>query len=174
MPFLHNLTFTQLLWLVPVLFAIHNLEEVPQMERWSRRIPSRYSQSVTTSQFSLAVTLLTLLVLVVTILAVNYPASRLFYLIIFEFQTIILLNVFVPHVLTTIRFKMYSPGLVSGIVLSLPFSIYLFHRALEEKYLSGTALLIMFLLAPLLMIFLTRSSLWLASVLLELRTPKLK
>ena len=124
MSFLQNLTFSQLLWLVPVLFAIHNLEEVPQMERWSKRIPSHYSQPVTTRQFSLAVTLLTLLVLVVTILAVNYPANRLFYLLVFEFQVIILLNVFVPHVLTTVRFKMYSPGLVSGIVLSLPFSIF--------------------------------------------------
>jgi len=174
MSFLHNLTFSQLLWLIPVLFAIHNLEEAPGMEKWNKRIPSRYSQPVTTCQFSLAVTLLTLLVLVVTILAVNYPANRLFYLLIFEFQAIILLNVFVPHVLTTVRFKMYSPGLVSGIVLSLPFSIYFFHRALEGKYLSGTGLLVMFLLAPPLMILLTRISLWSGSFLLRLLAPKPK
>lgn len=172
MPILQDLTFPELLWLVPVLFAIHNMEESPQMEKWSKRIPSRYSQPVTTRQFSLAVTLLTLLVLVVTILAVNFPANRLFYLLIFEFQAIILLNVFVPHLFTTIRFKMYSPGLISGIFLSLPFSVYFFHRVLEEGYLSGTGLLIMFLLAPPLMILLTRASLWLASVLLRLLIPK--
>jgi hypothetical protein len=174
MSFLQNLTLSQLLWLIPILFAIHNLEEAPGMEKWTKRIPSRYSQPVTTRQFSLAVTLLTLLVLAVTILAVNYPENRLFYLIIFEFQTIILFNVFVPHLFTTIRFKMYSPGLISGIFLLLPFSIYFFHWALAEGYLSGTGLLIMFLLAPPLMILLTRTSLWLGSLLLRLLVPKSK
>ena len=55
-----SIPFDRLLWLVPVFFALHNLEEAPFMERWSRRLPLKIHPVVTTRQFALAVTFLTL------------------------------------------------------------------------------------------------------------------
>lgn len=68
-------SFERLLWLVPVLFAIHNAEEAPQMERWTHRLPPGLHPRVTTRQFTLAVCLLTLLVAALTVIAANAPSS---------------------------------------------------------------------------------------------------
>lgn len=41
MSYLDALPFQRVLWLVPVFFTIHNIEEAPFMEDWSKRLPCR-------------------------------------------------------------------------------------------------------------------------------------
>jgi hypothetical protein len=61
-------------------------------------------------------------------------------------------NAFVPHLLTTIRFRLYSPGVISALLITLPFSFYLFHRALTEDLLKWSQFLILLGLAPFVMV----------------------
>ena len=62
MELFNNIPFRALLWLVPVFFMLHNMEEAPSMESWSKRLPLKVRPTVSTRQFVIAVTLLTLLV----------------------------------------------------------------------------------------------------------------
>ena len=63
-------------------------------------------------------------------------------------QAILLFNAFVPHIATTIRFRIYSPGVISAVLLMLPFSFYLFRRAFEESILGWTQFWIMLGISP--------------------------
>ncbi|HEX5838793.1 MAG TPA: HXXEE domain-containing protein [Anaerolineales bacterium] len=147
-----SIPFDRLLWLVPVFFALHNLEEAPLMERWSRRLPLKIHPVVTTRQFTLAVTFLTLAGFLVTYFAVEYLQDRLGTVLVLAIQAILLFNALIPHIATTIRFRMYSPGVMTAVLITLPFSCYLFRRAVTENILTWTQFWILLGIAPFAMV----------------------
>ena len=136
MPFLDSLSFDRLLWLVPIFFMLHNLEEAPFMEGWSKRLPLKIHPTVSTRQFVSAVTFITIAGFLLTYFGVEYLANQTGYLIVLGIQIILFFNAFVPHIASTILFRMYSPGVITAVLITLPFSVYLFRRAITENILS--------------------------------------
>lgn len=165
MPFLDSLPFERLLWLVPIFFMLHNMEEAPFMESWSKRIPLKIHPTVSTRQFVIAVIFLTLAGFLLTYLGVEYLASQTGYFMVMGIQAILLFNAFVPHIASTIRFRMYSPGVITAILITIPFSFYLFRRALGENILTGTQFWIMLGIAPFAMVIFAFLSLQLGKAL---------
>ena len=147
--FLDSLSFDRLLWLVPVFLTLHNLEEAPFMESWSKRLPLKIHPNVTTRQFSIAVTFLTIAGFLVTYFEINYWYQTTGYLLILGIQAILLFNAFIPHIAATIGFRMYSPGVITAVLFTIPFSYYLFHRALGENILNWSRFWILVAIAPL-------------------------
>ena len=147
-----TIPFDRLLWLVPVFFALHNLEEAPFMERWSRRLPLKIHPVVTTRQFALAVTFLTLAGFLLTCYALEILGSSTGYILILAIQAILLFNAWIPHIAITIRFRMYSPGVITAVLITLPFSYYLFRRAITENILSWSQFWLLMGLAPFAMV----------------------
>lgn len=129
-------------------FMLHNIEEAPFMERWSKRLPLKIHTSVTTRQFSIAVTSLTIAGFIITFLEIQYLHRYTGYLLILGIQAILLFNAFIPHIASTIGFRMYSPGVITAVLLTIPFSYYLFHRALSEHILSWNQFWILLAIAP--------------------------
>jgi hypothetical protein len=163
--FLNSIPFDRLLWLVPVFFTLHNMEEAPFMEGWSKRLPLKIHPTVTTRQFVIAVTFLTLAGFLLTYFGVEYLANQTGYLMVLGIQAILLFNAFVPHIAATIRFRMYSPGVVTAILITLPFSFYLFRRALNENVLSWNQFWILLGIAPFAMVIFALISLQIGKVL---------
>jgi len=145
---LDKFSFIQLLWGVPILLTIHNLEEAPFMEKWSNGLPLPVHPIVSTKQFAAAVSLLTVAGFAVTYFGINSSNQSLGISIILGIQMVMLVNVFVPHLSTAIRFRQYSPGLVTGLSLNLPFSIYLFQRAMQEGFMSWQLAWILLAISP--------------------------
>jgi hypothetical protein len=152
MDFLNSLSFDQILWLVPIFFALHNLEEAPFMEVWSKRLPLKIHPNVTTRQFVVAVTFLTLAAFLITYLELKYFCESTRYLLTLEIQAILLFNAFIPHIGSTIRFRMYSPGVVTALLITLPFSYYSFRRAITENVLTLNQFWILVGIAPFAMV----------------------
>jgi len=152
MPFLNSLSFERLLWLVPIFFMLHNMEEAPFMERWSKRLPFKFHPIDSTRQVVIAMIFLSLGGFLVTYLGVEYLANQTGYLIVLGIQAILLFNAFVPHIAATMRFRLYSPGVVTAILITLPFSFYLFRRALNENVLTWRQFWIMLGIAPFAMV----------------------
>jgi hypothetical protein len=73
-------------------------------------------------------------------------------LVILEIQAVLLVNAFIPHLMTTIRFRLYSHGVVTAILITLPFSIYLFQRAFAERVLTWGQFWILLGIAPFAMV----------------------
>jgi len=152
LPFLNSLSFDRLLWLVPFFFALHNLEEAPFMEGWSKKLPLKIHPNVTTRQFAAAVTFLTVAGILITYLGLNVLQDSIGYLLVLGIQTILLFNAFIPHITTTIRFRMYSPGVITAVIFTLPFSFYVFRRAFAENILTTTQFWMLLGIAPFAMV----------------------
>jgi len=122
------------------------------MENWSKRLPLKIHPTVTTRQFVIAVTFLTLTGFLLTYFGVEYLQSTRGYLLVLGIQMILLFNAFIPHIVSTIRFRIYSPGVVTAILITLPFSYYLFQRAFREGVLSWQQFWILLGIAPFAMV----------------------
>jgi len=141
-----------LLWFVPFFFMLHNIEEAPFMEKWSGQLPLKIHPIITTKQFVIAVTFLTINVFILTFLGMEIWPQPIGYLIILGIQMILAFNAIVPHLILTIRFRLYSPGLVTALLITLPFSFYLFRRALTEELLTWSQFWILLGIAPFAMV----------------------
>jgi hypothetical protein len=157
--------FGRLLWLVPIFFTLHNMEEAPFMEKWSKRLPLKLPISYTTRQFVVTVILLTLGGFLLTYYAVEYLHNSTGYWLMFEFQMVLFFNAFLPHIGATIRFRMYSPGVVTATLITIPFSIYLFHRALTENMITWNQIWVLLIIAPFVMVAFTLGFLQLGKLL---------
>jgi hypothetical protein len=159
MNYLNTVSFDRLLWFVPIFLALHNLEEAPFMERWSKRLPMKLPMTITTRQFVIAVTFLTLGGFLLSYIALEYLANQTGYWIVLGIQAAMLFNAFIPHMAMTIRFRMYSPGVITAVLIMLPFSFYLFRRAFAENILNWTQFWVMLGIAPFAVILLAFLSL---------------
>lgn len=156
--FLDHLTFQQLLWFIPLLFALHNLEEAPFMEHWLKRIALPFRPQMSSSEFTIAVLFLTLGVALLTAITALNPLTQASVFMMVLIQAIMLVNAIVPHLAATLWYRLYSPGVLTGVILQIPFSIYLFHRVMEDQLLNPGWLILACVLAP----FLMPVSAWLA------------
>lgn len=164
MKYLEEMSFHQIIWLVPILFSIHNLEELPSMEKWIKQTRLPIHKNITTFQYGVAVTFLSLLAFFTTWLANNGLKFDVGVYLVLEVQAIILINSIIPHIGMTIRDRKYNPGVATAILINLPFSIYLLSRAIKENYIDIRELIIMISLAPTLMVLLIIFSLKLGQI----------
>ncbi len=118
------------------------------MEKWSKGLPLPVHPIVSTKQFVAAVSLLTVAGFAVTYFGIYSSNQPIGISIILGIQMVMLVNVFVPHLATAIRFRKYSPGIVTGLLLNLPFSIYLFQRAMQEGFMPWQLIWILLAIAP--------------------------
>jgi hypothetical protein len=136
-----------LLWLVPVFLTIHNLEEAVVMpafiERRNAYVRGTLSQiipPVNYKQFLIALAIITIIPFLVALL---WLGRRWAVYLLIGFQVVMLINVF-AHILMALFLRGYAPGLITALVINLPFSLYLLRRALNEKWVTKGAVAWMF------------------------------
>ncbi|MGE7890951.1 HXXEE domain-containing protein [Bacillus cereus] len=117
---------TTILWIIPLLFFIHNLEETFQMPQY---IANQFSiHLITSQQFFIAISVLTIFVLLIIFLyQLNFLSS--IYWIIF-IQGAIFFNS-VQHIVLFFIYRSYNPGVISAVFIVI-FSIFVF---LSQKHL---------------------------------------
>ncbi|MCK8490061.1 HXXEE domain-containing protein [Paenibacillus sp. MBLB2552] len=149
MAFLETVTvsvdLTILIWLIPVVFFIHDGEEVLMVRRWLRRHQSQpsivkatrflASDKYVTGQFAIAIFLLGVSLLIVTYTAaVQYHSQgRLSGL--YAGILVALVIDGLKHIGMWIRLKHYTPGVITAIVVEIPVASYAIYRF----YSSGVA-----------------------------------
>ncbi|OOR10176.1 hypothetical protein BW897_23860 [Bacillus cereus] len=126
---------TNTIWLIPLLFFFHNLEEAFQMPQY---IANRFSiHFMTNKQFFIAISILTTFVLLIVILYQLSIISSI-YLIIF-IQGCIFFNA-VQHIILYFIYRSYNPGVISASIIIL-FSLFLFSSKkllIPKKKLAST------------------------------------
>jgi hypothetical protein len=152
MNFLNAIPFDTLLWFVPFLLMLHNMEEAPSMDKWAERLPVKIKLIESKRQFVIAVIILTLIGFFLTYFGLQGMAEHGGHILILSMLITMTLNVFFPHLLLAIRFRMYNPGLVTALVLILPYSIYMFQRALNENLLVRNEFWLLLGISPLIML----------------------
>jgi Protein of unknown function with HXXEE motif len=141
----------RVLWLVPVLMALHNAEEALFFPRYLPLVLARLPDSwralagpLTLGQVWTALVLVTLLPVALAGWASVRPESRTPVWLLLLIQATLLLNVLWHTSAAVLVFDGYAPGLVTALLLNLPFSVYLLRRAAREQWVPRPALWALF------------------------------
>lgn len=137
----------KLLWLVPILITVHNLEEAVYMPavltKRNSAIPPFLQgllPPITYGQFLLALLIVTLFPYLIAWFANRErEQTGAGMLLLLSVQAMMLVNVF-AHAGMALLVRGYAPGVVTAIAINLPFSIYLLRRAIRERWVSGRAM----------------------------------
>ncbi|MED3501367.1 HXXEE domain-containing protein [Brevibacillus agri] len=138
-----------LIWLLLVVFVFHDLEEIITVEGWLaqkreqvlRALPSwlqkfvEPSLAMNTAQFAVAVTcVFAVLAAAVVLAAATLPLGTYlpFFLVCLH---VMFLHVF-THIGHTIALRTYTPGVVTAVVLVLPYSVYTYVCLFEAGVLT--------------------------------------
>jgi hypothetical protein len=134
------------LWLITAFLLLHNVEEAIAFHRYLPQIIERLSRwspgiiHISYSQILLALTLATLIPLALVAWAVRRPDQAAVLWFVLLVQVVMLLNVFSHLAAALFVMRGYSPGLLTAVLINLPFSLYLLRRAASEQWLSRRAL----------------------------------
>lgn len=128
-----ELSIHWIFWLFPIAVAIHNVEEAFFLPRWSESA-GRFHTPVGKFEFRFAVVFLTLLSVIITTLFYMTSKQSFSCYLFFAFNLAMLLNVFFPHFAATIILKEYSPGLLTGLILLLPTTVYLLFYGYDHGF----------------------------------------
>ncbi|WP_059045512.1 HXXEE domain-containing protein [Paenibacillus rubinfantis] len=146
-----NISVSSLVWLFLVAFVIHDMEEVIWVGPWAKRnrqkvvaaVPVRMKRSltqmlnITSSQFAVAVLLEFIVFVPFTLMAAEQGGFFVF----LSFNTLFFVHVF-THVAQSLYLKMYTPGVVTAVLIVLPYSLLLFKRLLSENLVTWGEILL--------------------------------
>lgn len=107
--------FRTTVWLLPVAATLHNLEEWIWQPAWS---PEGFSPPVGAFEFRFAVAVVTAGFWIVAFRAARREPTPLAVHAAVAAAGILLLNVAFPHVLATLWFRSYAPGVVTAVLVN--------------------------------------------------------
>ncbi len=146
-----------LIWLFPILFIIHDFEEIIMVEKWLHhnrhklyeRLPPKIADkvvkqfSMSTAQFAVAVLFIFLFVSLSTILANYYFLNGVTFSI--YFFTAVTLVFFIhafTHIGQSLLFRSVTPGAITSAIIIIPYSIILFKSLFTSGILTWHIVLI--------------------------------
>ncbi len=134
-------------WLVPILLALHNAEEALAFQAYMPRMRTLLPEPFASLEASLsystilgALTVLSAMAFLIALAAAARPKSpgTLWALLVLE--AAVGVNVIAHLLSAVIVFHGYGPGLATALMINAPFAIYCFRRARHEQWLSPAAL----------------------------------
>lgn len=140
-----SLNLYTVIWLFPIAFMFHDLEEIVMVERFllnnkdklrsvlSHRLYRKMEKifCVTSAQFAVAVAVVFSVLSAATIMvgqSLHSTGALLFYT---ACVLILFLNVF-THIGQSILFKGYTPGIITALLIAFPYSTYCLYRLMQE------------------------------------------
>ncbi len=100
-------------WFIPIIFSIHEFEEW-NILKWYKKYYKNLPESTNTS-IRIHIVALSITSFFLTYLAYVLNGTFLYSLLIAFLSAFIFLNVF-QHIIWTVQFRAYSPGLITGII----------------------------------------------------------
>jgi len=115
--------------------TLHNIEEALWMPRWSRYI-QKFGKQVSGDEFHFAVLVITILAYLATGLFIFFPENLILKYFFFGFMGAMMFNIIFPHLILTIILKKYSPGLITGVLLIMPFNSLIIISSLNNSIIN--------------------------------------
>jgi hypothetical protein len=111
---LDQIQFRHIVWILAISETVHNIEEAISPPAWSHTAGT-WHPSVSAFKFLFAVIEITLSFYGVIWYFSRYDNKAARYLI-GGLLVMVLFNVFIPHLIATVAFAQYAPGVISGIL----------------------------------------------------------
>lgn len=130
-----------ILWLVPLAYFVHILEESPRFVPWALKY---LGAPETFGQFILGNVIFMAYVIIVTTLAIFYPNQ--WTLILGLSAAAWIFSNFLIHAYFTLRTGIYSPGIVTAGAVYVPVSLYIYSNFWSSGLVSTLDLIISFII----------------------------
>ena len=115
--------------------TLHNIEEALWIPRWSR-YTEKFGKQVSGDEFHFAVLVITILAYLATGLFIFFSENLILKYFFFGFVGAMMFNIIFPHLILTIILKKYSPGLITGILLIMPFNSLIIISSLNNSIIN--------------------------------------
>lgn len=134
-----GLSFRQMIWIAPVVLALHNAEEALTWKRFASEVAPQFganqdAMAALGSVVYVALLAVTLLPFVVAWAAWTSEKRGAYALVVM--QAMVLANAVAPHITSFFVYRTYMPGLLTAALVNLPFSVYLLRAAFREGWVS--------------------------------------
>ena len=141
---LRSLNFRQTVWLFPMAYVAHVLEELPQFTSWA----NRYAAADYTMRDYLTIHIFGIAAAMIATLLIWFYPNRIVIFVFFAlvFTPAVCFNILF-HAGATAVFGVYCPGLITALVLYPPLFAAVSRRALREHLLTSRGALISFVIA---------------------------
>ena len=126
-----------ILWLVPISYGIHMIEEAPRFVPWAKRY---FSAPTSFAQFILGNAIFMAYVLISIALAIFYPNEWTFVLGLTTAAWIF--SNFLIHASLTLYTGEYSPGVVTASAIYAPVAVYIYSGFLSSGILSTVDIIV--------------------------------
>lgn len=130
-------TYNLVFWLPYVVLLIHTIEELPSFSKYA----TRHFAPMSTYKHAVIQVCMILLVLLVSYKASTIGYHGIWVVLAAAFQLHIGLNALF-HIVTTIKFKEYSPGLLTAVTLSIPSTVFFFNQMYVGSRLTRIELIV--------------------------------
>lgn len=124
-----------LAWLFTLGVALHNTEEALFIPAWSKAA-GRWHAPVGRKEFTFAVVVLTLLLVVLTAAAIAGGSQSVWAYLFTGYVFTMVVNVLIPHTLGTIALRRYMPGTATALLLNLPLGSLFLQQALSQGFVA--------------------------------------
>lgn len=141
--FLGGLSYRQAIWLAPVAYAIHILEEAQQFATWTS---THFAAGFTTAQFVKNNLIIMAVLVALTVLVTVHPRRWTALLHFFQLSAGLFHNA-VFHMGATAYLGVYSPGLLSSILLYVPVWYFITKLGHRDGLLPNGPAAVIFVLA---------------------------
>lgn len=132
-----QLDFYQVIWLLPLAYLVHFLEELPRFPAWASRRLMPYTRNKFVAENVVIFSLLLAPLLMTTLLPADSLAGQVGLVLVLSAAVGFFLNVFF-HGLATLKHGEYSPGAVTACLFFPPLSIYSYYLAAIQGLLTVT------------------------------------
>lgn len=133
--------------------TLHNIEEALWIPRWSR-YTQKFGKQVSGDEFHFAVLIITILAYLATGLFIFFPQNLILKYFFFGFMGAMIFNIVFPHLILTIILKKYSPGLITGVLLIMPFNSLIIISSLNNSTINLNEVIISTIVVGILLLIL--------------------
>lgn len=141
------MSLRKVIWLGPLIFLIHDLEEVLFTEQWIEENRALFEGTVIERvvgslgyaplEFGLVIGILTILYSMISYFATKQIKTGISMNLYVATLLILFFNVF-THLGQSIYLRMYTPGVVTAIIIVLPYTLYAFRKLQADKLITKT------------------------------------
>lgn len=112
--------------------TMHNIEEAFFLPSWSNPV----GIEVSSSEFTFAVAFLTVLAYLSAYLSIRSGKKGLWAYVFTGYALAMFLNVFFPHVLTSILVQEYAPGTGTAVLMVLPTASLVLYKSIQDGFVD--------------------------------------
>lgn len=146
-----------LIWLLPIMFILHDFEEIIMVEKWVEKnsvmiyekLPTKVADriikqfSMTTAQFSVAVLFIFLFVSGSTILAIQHlNQGSIGNIHMFIVVTLVFFLHAFTHIAQSLILRSITPGVITSIIVILPYSFFLYQCLLVNEVITWSMIFV--------------------------------